>query len=112
MMGSPVFIPVIGANGISMGFDNTRIWLLHSGLSGWVSNRILWKSMFTFTRSLGTYDPGGMYPEPINQFSWLTGFNYWMKKIPIGINFGVAGDAGERFEERLGGYAGISLRLW
>ncbi len=112
MMGSPVFIPEIDANGISTGFDNTRIWLNHLGLSGWMGERLSWKSYLTFTRSLGTYDPSRVnLPEPLDQFSFLFGCVYLCKRLPFDLNFGIAGDYGQRFETRTGGYAGISWRI-
>jgi hypothetical protein len=109
MMGSPVFIPVIGANGISEGFDNTRIVLHHLGFSGWMSDRLSWRSLFTWTRSFGTYDV--KFPKPLDQFSCLAECGYSVKRLPIKFNVGIAGDYGERFEKRVGGYAGILWRF-
>jgi hypothetical protein len=111
MMGTPVFIPVIGANGISQGFDNTRIWLHHLGLSGWLNERMSWKSYLTWSRSFGTYNPNGMFPHALDELSFLAECSYSLKQIPLKVNAGIAGDYGERFESRLGGYAGISWRL-
>lgn len=112
MMGTPIFIPVIGANGISKGFDNTRIWLHHIGLSGWMSERLSWRSMLTWSRSFGTYDPTDIkFPYPLDQFSFLTECGYNLKSLPIRFNVGIAGDYGERFETRTGGYAGVSWRF-
>lgn len=109
MMGSPVFIPLIDANGVSRGFDNTRIKLHHAGISGWIGESLSWKSLFTWSRSFGTY--AQPYPVPLDEFSFLTEGGYYLKKVPIKFNFGIAGDYGERFEERLGGYAGIAWRI-
>lgn len=109
MMGSPVFIPVIGANGISQGFDNTRILLHHLGFSGWMSDRLSWRSFLTWTRSFGTYDV--KFPEPLDQFSFLSECGYNLSNLPIKFNVGIAGDYGERFEKRIGGYAGVSWRF-
>ena len=111
MMGSPVFIPVIDANGISKGFDNTRIWMHHVGLGGWISENMNWKSMFTWTRGFGTYDPDGMFPSPVDQFSFLSECGYLFKNSPFKFNIGIAGDYGDRFEKRIGGYAGLSWIL-
>jgi len=112
MMGTPVFVPVIGANSISQGFDNTRILLHHIGVSGWLSERLCWRSMLTWSRSFGTYNPSDVkFPYPLDQFSFLTECGYNLKNLPIRFNVGIAGDYGERFETRTGGYAGISWRF-
>ena len=111
MMGSPVFVPLIDTNGISRGFDNTRIWLNHLGISGWMSERLAWKSLFTFTRSFGTYDPDGMFPQALDQFSFMLEGGYSLSRLPLKFNAGIAGDYGERFEHRIGVYAGISYRI-
>ena len=112
MMGTPVFIPVIGANGISAGFDNTRIQLHHFGFSGWLSNRMSWRSLLTWSRSFGTYDTENVnYPVPLDEFSFLTEGVYHLKRFPIQLNIGIAGDYGERFHKRIGGYAGISWKF-
>ncbi len=109
MMGSPVFVPVIDANGISKGFDNTRILLHHIGLSGWLNERLTWRSLISFSRSFGTYDPEGVrYDPPLDQLSFLTECGFIFKNLPLRFNAGVAGDYGNRFEKRMGAYAGLS----
>ncbi len=34
MMGTPLFVPTIGPDGISKGFQSTRMWMHHFGISG------------------------------------------------------------------------------
>jgi hypothetical protein len=109
MMGSPLFIPVINANGVSAGFNNNRILLHHTGFSGWISDRLSWRSLLSFSRSFGTYYI--KYPAPLDEFSFLVESGYNLKRIPLRVNFGIAGDYGDRFENRLGGYAGVSWRI-
>jgi hypothetical protein len=52
-----------------------------------------------------------MFTVPVDQFSWLAEGKYFCKSLPIRISMGLAGDYGQRFEQRIGGYAGISLVL-
>jgi len=112
MMGTPIFIPVIGTDGISAGFDNTRIRLYHIGLSGWGTDRLSWKSLLSWSRGFGTYDPEGIqYPVPRDQFSFLAEFSYHLNRLPLKFSIGVAGDYGDQFERRTGGYAGVSWSL-
>lgn len=109
MMGTPLFIPVIGEDGISKGFDNTRIEMHHLGIGGTIVERLTWRSLLTWSRSHGTYEES--YPEPLDQFSWLGECRYGLKRIPLGFNLGVACDAGERFQKRVGGNIGISWKF-
>lgn len=106
MMGTPLFIPVIGEDGISKGFDNTRIEMHHLGLGGTFLDRLTWKSLFTWSRSHGIY--GNSYPEPLDQFSCLAECRYALMRLPLSLNLGVAGDFGERFQKRAGGKVGMS----
>lgn len=106
MMGTPLFIPTIGTDGISKGFDNTRIEMHHLGIGGTIINFMNWKSLLTWSRSFGTYE--SPYPKPLDQFSWLVEWRYRLMRLPLSINLGVAGDNGDRFERRLGAYVGMS----
>ena len=106
MMGTPLFIPVIGADGRSKGFDNTRIEMHHLGIGGTIINRLTWRSRLTWSRSHGTYEKD--YPVPLNQFSYLAEGRYQLLRLPLSFNLGVAGDIGDRFEKRFGGYTGMS----
>jgi len=106
MMGTPLFTPVIGANGISTGFDNTRIEMHHLGIGGTIIDRLTWRTLMTLSRSSGTFEKP--YPEKLNQFSYLYELNYQFKTVPLRINCGMAADYGERFQNRLGGTAGMS----
>jgi hypothetical protein len=106
MMGTPLFVPVIGADGISKGFDNTRIEMHHVGIGGTLADRLTWRSLMTWSRSFGTYETP--YPEPISQFSCLGELNYRLKKIPLRINMGMAADYGKRFRKCIGATTGIS----
>ena len=106
MMGTPLFIPVIGADGRSKGFDNTRIEMHHLGIKGMINDRLSWKSLLTWSRSHGTYEKD--YPVPLNQFSYLAEGSYQLSRLPLSFNLGVAVDIGDRFQKRAGGYTGMS----
>jgi len=109
MMGTPIFIPVIGANGISTGFSDTRFWMHHLGISGLLGNGFYWKTITTWSRDFGSY--GKIYPAPLNEFSFLAEGSYNGPKLPFIVKAGVVGDTGDRFEQRVGGYLGIEFNF-
>jgi len=109
MMGTPIFIPVIGADGISKGFDNTRIEMHHLGICGTIVDRLAWRSLLTWSRSHGTYSKN--YHNPLDQFSWLAECQYQLTLLPVSFNLGVAGDTGARFQKRVGGNIGMKWRF-
>ena len=109
MMGTPLFVPVIGADGLSKGFDNTRIEMHHIGLGGTLVDRLTWKSMFTWSHSHGTYEKP--YVETLSQFSCLGECSYQFMNIPMCLNLGAAADIGDRFQKSIGGYAGMSWKF-
>jgi len=109
MMGTPLFVPTIGADGISEGFDSSRMWMHHLGISGNLGSGFYWKSLTTFSRNFGTYK--NPYPNPLDEFSFLAEGSYSGSKLPFIVKSGVAGDAGDRFEKRLGGYLGIEFNF-
>jgi len=109
MMGTPLFVPVIGLDGISKGFASTRMWMHHLGVSGTLGNGFYWKSLMTLSRNFGNY--GKPYPDPLDEFSFLAEGNYNGSKLPFIVKAGVAGDYGTRFEHRTGGYLGIEFNF-
>jgi len=109
MMGSPLFVPVIGLDGISTGFVNTRIWMHHIGISGVLGGGFYWKTLTTWSRNFGNYDKP--YPNPLDELSFLTESSYDGTKLPFIIKAGIAGDYGKRFEPRLGGYLSIEFKF-
>jgi len=109
MMGTPLFVPTIGADGISKGFKSTRMWMHHLGISGTFGNSFYWKSLTTWSRNYGTY--GTPYPVPLEEFSFLAEGSYNGTKLPFIVKAGLAGDYGKRFEHRLGGYLGIEFNF-
>ncbi|MEI6141293.1 MAG: capsule assembly Wzi family protein [Mariniphaga sp.] len=116
MIGTPLFVPIIGSNGVASGVESTRMWMHHIGLKGALSPALFWKTMLTYSRNFGTYDNayptwGGAYPVPLDEFSFLGELIYGGKQLPFQINVGLAGDYGKRFKNTLGGYAGISYQF-
>jgi hypothetical protein len=81
----------------------------HTGLSGWFNERLNWKSLLTWWRSFGTYDPEGVrFDPPLSEISCLAQCGYVFKNLPLSLNVGVAGDYGKRFEKRTGVYATLN----
>ena len=122
MMGTPLFIPRIGANGVADGFESTRMWMHHFGLKGALGSGIYWKTLLTFSRNFGTYNnafpwskvfgpSGSSYPVPLDEFSFLGELTYRGDKLPFLLNAGLAGDYGDRLAKRIGGYAGICYKF-
>lgn len=109
MMGTPLFIPVIGADGISKGFDNTRIEMHHAGIGGSVTEQLTWSALLTWSQSRGTYEKP--YAEVVEQFSGLAALDYQFRKMPLRIRAGMACDRGDRFEQRYGGMLGMNLKF-
>ena len=105
MMGSPLFVPMLDANGVSKGFESTRMWMHHLGLKGWLRHDLFWKTMLTYSENFGEYQ--NPYPEPHGEFSYLGEINYQMPRFPLQLSGGLAGDTGNRFEERVGGFFGL-----
>jgi len=109
MMGTPLFVPVIGADGISKGFNDTSFWMHHLGISGALGNGFYWKSISTWSSDFGGY--GIVNPIPRDEFSFLVEGSYNGSKLPFIVKVGIAGDNGDRFENRLGGYLGVEFKF-
>jgi len=109
MMGNPLFVPNIGADGISKGFESNKIWMHHLGISGTLGNGFFWKSLLTLSRNFGKYS--NTYPNPLDESSFLAEVSYSVSKLPFQVKTGVAGDYGDRFENRIGGYLGMEFNF-
>jgi len=109
MMGTPLFVPTIGSDGISKGFESSRMWMHHLGISGTLGNGFYWKSLTTLSRNFGTYL--NIYPTPLDEFSFLAECSYAGPKLPFIVKTGLAGDFGKRFEQRQGGYLSIDFKF-
>ena len=100
MMGSPLFVPTLNADGVSTGFSNNRIRMHHLGMKGSLLKNLDWKSLFTYSSNYGTY--AAAYPSPRSDFSFLTAFNYQLPRLPLQVSAAVAGDLGELYGNRVG----------
>lgn len=109
MIGSPLFVPVTGADGISSGFASNRMWMHHLGFSGRFGSGFFWKTITTWSRNFGTY--GAVYPDPLDEFSFLAECRYEGEKLPFKVKAGIAGDYGSRFEKRSGSYLGVEINF-
>lgn len=110
MMGTPLFIPQFDENGIPMGFESSRMWMLHGGAKGMLSPRLSWKGMATFSRNFGRF--GASYPKHIDQWSFLLEGSYQWPNSNLHLNAGLAVDLGDRLEKQAGGYLGLNWRVW
>ncbi|HEY3388612.1 MAG TPA: capsule assembly Wzi family protein [Prolixibacteraceae bacterium] len=115
MIGTPVFIPHIGIDGVADGFESTRMWMHHLGAKGALGSGIYWKTMLTWSRNFGVYKDSFPwtvpYGPPRDEFSFLGELNYKGSKLPFQVNIGIAGDYGDLFGNTFGGNAGISYRF-
>ncbi len=109
MMGSPLFVPKIGADGISTGFESNMMWMHHLGLGGSLGNGFTWKSLLTVSRNFGSRYI--LYSTPLDECSLLFETIYTTSKLPFALKAGVAGDFGSRFENRTGLFLGINFHI-
>lgn len=91
MMGSPLFIPKI-ADGISQGFESTRLRAIHGGISGYLSPQVNWEGKGTYARYYGNYeDP---FPRYRDLISLEAGLHVRPKQKPISYGFRLGTDLG------------------
>jgi len=109
MMGSPVFIPTIGEDDVSKGFERSRLWMHHFGISGSLGNGLYWKSLATWSRDFDRFIFTNL--DAHDELSLLAECSYNGTKLPFVVKAGVAGDYGDRFENRTGGYLGIEFNF-
>jgi hypothetical protein len=115
MMGTPLFVPHIGEDGVADGFESTRMWMHHLGMKGFLGSGIYWKGMVTWSRNFGNYMDSypwtTAYGPSRDEFSFLGEFTYCGNKLPFQVNAGIAGDYGDIYQNRIGGYVGISYKF-
>lgn len=109
MIGIPLFIPMQDESGISRGFGNTRLWALHNGLNGWLTNNLSWKTLLTFSRHYGNY--GQEFESPKDFLSLAVNFNYLFPEKPLTARFKLAYDHGSILQSSWGVEIGISYQL-
>ncbi len=99
MMGSPMFIPTI-ADGISIGFESTRLRALHGGIGGYLSDQIYWSGKGTYSRHYGNY--GAPYPRFRDLYSLEGNLHFQTRKMPVSYGFKIATDFGRYLENSWG----------
>jgi hypothetical protein len=102
----------IGLDGVADGFESTRMWMHHLGMKGSLGYGISWKGMLTWSRNFGNYMDSYPWTIPYgpsrDELSFLGELKYSGIKLPFQVNVGIAGDYGDLFQKRIGGYAGIN----
>ncbi len=100
MIGLPLMFPTLNENGISTGFNNNRLWGLHSGVKGFISDELGWKGQVTYSQHFGTY------AEPYESKQKLLSLGFelnWLPEAkPLSYFFKVAYDSGEYLGENFG----------
>ncbi len=109
MMGIPLFIPIFNEDGISKGFDNTRFWAIHNGLSGWINNSIEWKTKLSYSKHYGRHN--AEYASPKEFLSMLVQATYLLPNIPLRCGFQLAYDHGSIFPSDFGAAVKLSYSL-
>ncbi|QIA08553.1 capsule assembly Wzi family protein [Draconibacterium halophilum] len=99
-MASPVFATVIVEDGISKGFESTRLSGFHLGFDGSISQTFHWKAKYTYSNNYGqhngldgsTYNPSRKQASAMGELSW----NPQEKKIEISAT--IAADHGTLYD--------------
>ena len=108
MMGSPLFVPTLNDSGVSLGIEDTRMWMHHLGIKGFLGKSLRWKVMLTYS---GNYGMAGVFLQtPVKELSSFGELTYIPKNAPLEFNVAVANDVGQRFENRTGFTAGLKWR--
>jgi hypothetical protein len=108
MMGVPLFIPTI-ENGVSIGFTNTRLWAIHHGMNGWLTEDLSWKTLVSYSRHYGQH--GYEYPSPKRLLSMAAQFGYKLPKKPITCSFRLAYDNGTVLDSAFGAGFQLTYRI-
>ncbi len=100
-MGTPLFYPLAeNEQDVISGFENNRISAFHAGAKGFLSDRVCWKSMLTYSRNFGTFNhPYGSVKKQIYS---LAGIGWNSKKHPLFFTVRIAADFGSLVSHRYG----------
>lgn len=99
MIGSPFFIPTI-ADGVSTGFESTRLRGLHGAIDGYLNESVYWSGRGTYSRYYGLYDRP--FPEYLDLWSLEADIRFDMRKKPFSFGLKVATDWGSYLENSWG----------
>ena len=109
MMGLPLFMPVINEDGVSVGFENTRMWAIHQGMRGWLSDDLSWKTLLTYSKHYGQH--GAEYDAPKEFLSLGTQLAYSLPKKPLAFTLKLAYDQGSLMDSGFGAVFRILFEL-
>jgi len=106
-MGNPLFYPLTkNSDGVYSGIENNRISAFHFGAKGFLSERINYKAMFTYSHNFGTYS--STYNPVKKQFSSLIKISRKCSSLPLDISVSFAADFGDLLSNSAG--LGIGCR--
>lgn len=108
MIGSPYFIPEI-KNGISTGFQSTRIRGLNGAVDGYLSERIYWSARAAYSRYYGQY--GAPFPRFKELFSAETTMQVTMRRQPVSWRLKLAADLGDYLDRSWGCEFSVIYRI-
>ncbi|SET91046.1 Capsule assembly protein Wzi [Draconibacterium orientale] len=99
-MVSPLFAPVLIADGTSRGFENTRFAGFHLGADGLLSETFAWKALLTYSNNIGRHNgQGGTTISPSRkQLSALGQVSWQPLSKKISISTSVAADRGSVYD--------------
>lgn len=112
-IGTPfITSPVFFSDSVSFSQDyliNTRVRAHHLGVEGFITERLKYRSLLTYSKNYGTHS----YPfyedkSPINQFSFLLEFIHPVNLFDMDMGVTLAGDIGEMYGDNYGMF--ITLR--
>lgn len=109
MIGLPLFMPQINEEGVSTGFANTRMWALHKGMSGWLSNDLSWKTLVTYSKHYGQH--WAEYDLPKELLSLATQVDYSLPQKPLVFSLKLAYDRGSLLDSAFGAEFRIAFKL-
>lgn len=117
-MVSPLFAPVIIADGTSRGFESSRFTGFHIGADGLFAEDWHWKGLLTYSNHFGLHDGhgGSTYDPSRQQLSVLGEFSWQPQTQKFSISASVAADHGSLFDDgntttRLGTMLSFRYRL-
>ena len=100
MIGIPLFVPTINEGGVSVGVASTRLWGIHSGLSGYISEQVQWMGLLTWSHYYGNY--GSRISSSQELLALALSCQYQPKQKPIRYGVRMAADMGDYEEPSLG----------
>ncbi|WP_299577242.1 capsule assembly Wzi family protein [uncultured Sunxiuqinia sp.] len=109
MMGLPLFIPGFNADGVSSGFPNTRLWAVHQGMNGWLSEQIGWKTLATYSKHYGQH--WAEYPRPKELLSLAAQVDYYLPTKPLAFSLKLAYDNGAVLDSGFGAELRVRFTL-